>query len=172
MIQSVNVRLGEYIDYFLQPLVPKTSAYLRDTKHLIQTLNEIEVRNEQLLLETADVSSFYTIINHDEALQSTLDSFSELASKQKSYILKCLEYGLHQSYFWHNSDYYKQIKGIAMGVKFAPSMANLFMAKWEEELVFRDLPPELVLYKRYIDDLIVIWTGDVESLTHFFSTTE
>lgn len=55
-----------------------------------------------------------------------------------------------------------------MGAKYAPSVANLFMAEWEEEAIYRDRPKELLLYKRYIDDLTVIWTGDVVSLIHFF----
>lgn len=37
-IDSVSARLGQYIDFFLQPLVTKTPAFLKDTKHIIQIL--------------------------------------------------------------------------------------------------------------------------------------
>lgn len=32
-IQSISARLGEFVDNYLQPLVPNMLAYLRDTKH-------------------------------------------------------------------------------------------------------------------------------------------
>lgn len=54
-----------------------------------------------------------------------------------------------------------------MGAKFTPSVANLFMAQWEEESVYKHTPPELLLYKRYIDDVIILWKGNKEKLTTF-----
>lgn len=40
-----------------------------------------------------------------QSVKWALNTFSELASKQKSYLLKCLDYGLSHNYFWFNSDY-------------------------------------------------------------------
>lgn len=54
-----------------------------------------------------------------------------------------------------------------MGARLAPSVANLFMAHWEEEAVFKNRPPELICYQRYIDDLVMIWNGEKPSLEHF-----
>ena len=57
-IQSINLRLGEYVDKFIQPLVPQTRAYLRDTKHLIQILDSTVMESDcSYLLATADVAS-------------------------------------------------------------------------------------------------------------------
>lgn len=56
-----------------------------------------------------------------------------------------------------------------MGAKFVPSMANLFMAKWEEHVIYRQPRPELVFWKRYTDD-ILLWDGSVESLNIFRDT--
>lgn len=132
-IHSINARLGEYVDNFLQPLVPSTPAYLRDTKHLIQELNNIEIRPDQkYLLATADVSSLYTSIGHQEAIQASrwaMDRYSNIISKQKRFILRCLAFGLQHNYFWYNSEFYRQLNGIAMGAKYAPSVANIFMAE-------------------------------------------
>lgn len=54
-----------------------------------------------------------------------------------------------------------------MGARFAPSVANLFMAHWEEDIIFKDPPPQLSCYRRYIDDLIMVWEGDMPSLQTF-----
>lgn len=53
-----------------------------------------------------------------------------------------------------------------MSARYAPSIANFFMAKWEEETIYNILQ-ELPLYRRSIDDVIVLWTGDEESLNGF-----
>lgn len=171
-IQSINARLGEFVDTFLQPLVPNTNAYLRDTKHLIQILGNIALKpDEKYLIATADVASLYTVIDHSDAIEASkwaMDKFSNLISKQKRFILRSLAFELQHNYFWHNADYYRQLTGIGMGAKYAPSVANIFMTKWEEEAIYSDVPENVILYKRFIDDCIVIWKGDEISLTQMF----
>ncbi|XP_073468552.1 olfactory receptor 6N1-like [Aquarana catesbeiana] len=56
-----------------------------------------------------------------------------------------------------------------MGAKFAPSVANAFMAQWEDKSVYKDTPAELTLYKRYIDDVIIVWNGKKEGLKQFLN---
>lgn len=55
-----------------------------------------------------------------------------------------------------------------MGAKFAPSLANLFMAKWEEDVVYVHETRSLVLWTRYIDDILLLWNGTMETLDEFF----
>lgn len=45
-----------------------------------------------------------------------------------------LEYCLSHNYFWYGGDFYTQKRGVVMGAKFVPSLANLFMSEW---MVFR-----------------------------------
>ena len=54
-----------------------------------------------------------------------------------------------------------------MGAKFAPSLANPFMAEWEDRHVFSEFRPELKLYRRFIDDLLFVWEGSRESVEVF-----
>lgn len=54
-----------------------------------------------------------------------------------------------------------------MGAKYAPSVANLYMAEWEDDILYNNKPQQLLLFKRFIDDIIVIWAGDRESLMDF-----
>lgn len=157
-IQSINSILGEYVDKFIQPLVPQTQAFLRDTKHLIQILDTVQIdTSSSYLLATADVASLYMVINHDEAIQASkraLNKFGMLILKQNRFVLRCLAFGLQHNYYWH--DYYRQLTGIGMGAKYAPSVANVFMSEWEETVIYANTPVQLVLYRRYIDDCIVM----------------
>lgn len=159
-IQSINGRLGEYMDKYMQPLLPQTRAYLRDTKHLIQILNTIEINPQQrYLIATAEVASLYTVIDHEEAIQASrwaLDKFSNLISKQKLFILRSLAFGLQHNYFWHNSNYFRQLNGIGIGAKYAPSVAKILMATWEEQAIYCNVPEQQILYRRFIDNCIVI----------------
>lgn len=62
-IESVSSRLGQYIDFFMNPLVCGTRAFLRDTKHIIQIIETLPCTSSSILV-TADVGSLYTIIGH------------------------------------------------------------------------------------------------------------
>ena len=45
-----------------------------------------------------------------------------------------------------------------MGTKMAPAYANLFMGKLEEKLK-QIGKPRILIWKRFIDDIFIIWTG-------------
>ena len=59
-----------------------------------------------------------------------------------------------------------QVSGTGMGTKLAPSYANLFMTKFEEKYVYTyALQPKL--WKRFIDDIFLIWPHGIDSLLKF-----
>lgn len=43
------------------------------------------------------------------------------------------------------------------------------MSKWEEDVVLQDRPLKLILWKRFIDDVLCIWDGDAKSADTFIS---
>lgn len=121
-------------------------------------------------MATADVSSLYTIISHSDgmhAVETFLGRDDQLAPPQRDFILLLLRFAMMHNYFWFGGSCYLQTRGVAMGAKFAPSMANLFMAKWEKDVVYADRWPELVYWGRYIDDILLLWDGDETSLTNY-----
>ena len=68
---------------------------------------------------------------------------------------------LQNNVFEFNDKHYLQKQGTAMGTKMAPSYANLFMGKIEKQL--QNLgKPHIHTWKRFIDDIFVIWTGSKE----------
>lgn len=72
------------------------------------------------------------------------------------------------NYFWFGEEFFLQICGVAMGAKFSPSLAKMFMARWEIEVIDTDPPKELRLWRRYIDDVLLLWVRDLPSLEAFF----
>ena len=56
-----------------------------------------------------------------------------------------------------------------MGTKMAPAYANLFMGKLDENL--NELgKPHIMLWKRFIDDIFVIWTRSASKFTTYMNT--
>lgn len=125
-IDSLTARIGQYLDNYLQPVVKQTTAYLRDTKQVLQLIEELPKGDTPWILATADVASLYTIIQHYQACEATkwgLRKYSTLSCFQRKYLIKCLDFCLKNSYFWYDRIYYHQKIGVAMGAKFAPSVA-------------------------------------------------
>lgn len=83
--------------------------------------------------------------------------------------MELLHFATQSNYFWYNDQFFLQGKGFAMGAKFSPSLANLFMAVWEEDVVYALQCPELTLWARYIDDICLLWKGVEESLHDFMA---
>ena len=69
--------------------------------------------------------------------------------------------------FMFNDEWYLQIGGTAMGKKFAPNYANIFMAQWESEALDK-CPKKPQCFFRYLDDIFIIWPHTREEFTEFF----
>lgn len=87
-----------------------------------------------------------------------------------TFILKLLEFILTRNYFLFMDQMYLQIQGVA---SCAPSYANLYLGGWER-MVFSDDLMEPFLdhvlgWFRFIDDLLVIWTGTEQLLQTFIA---
>jgi len=62
--------------------------------------------------------------------------------------------------------FYKQINGLPMGSSCSPQIASLFMWDLEKRVPYYFLKYILV-WKRYIDDIFVIWNGPTSLLEEF-----
>uniref|UniRef100_A0A803JQE7 Reverse transcriptase domain-containing protein n=1 Tax=Xenopus tropicalis TaxID=8364 RepID=A0A803JQE7_XENTR len=171
-IQSLNERLSEYIDILLQPLVTRLASYVQDTKHILQILNDCQWHSSYSW-GTVDVTSLYSCIPHDRGLRAVsyhLDRYSTYDSLLKDFILDAISYLLTHNFFKFDGNFYLQRCGTSMGAKFAPSYANLYMGWWEESHIFGGDSPFLshvVVYKRYVDDLIFIWKDTESTFSQF-----
>ena len=67
-----------------------------------------------------------------------------------------------------SGDIYHQTFGIATGTPFAVAAANAFMYYHERDII-ELYSQNLTLYKRFIDDIFVIWDGPRETLLEFLS---
>uniref|UniRef100_A0A803JPB3 Reverse transcriptase domain-containing protein n=1 Tax=Xenopus tropicalis TaxID=8364 RepID=A0A803JPB3_XENTR len=174
-IASLNERLSEYVDLYLQPLVQRLISYVRDTKHILQLLSGFRWQSDYSW-GTIDVASLYSCIPHDRGLEAVLyhlDMYSTYDSTTKAFILDSIAYLLSHNFFKFDGAYYLQKCGTSMGAKFAPTYANLYMGWWEETHIYggnMDSLRSIIFYKRYVDDLLLVWQGSELDFSDFVSS--
>jgi hypothetical protein len=59
--------------------------------------------------------------------------------------------------------------GTAMGTSFSVTYATIFMI-WLETPIINKFQQHIILYKRYIDDIFLIWSGSSAELCRFRET--
>ncbi|XP_031751078.1 uncharacterized protein LOC116408410 [Xenopus tropicalis] len=171
-IGSLNERLSELIDLYLQPLVQRLTSFVQDTKHVLQIIDLIEW-DDTFAWATIDVASLYSCIPHDRGLTAIsyhLERYSTYDVATQNFILNAIDFLLTHNFFKFDGTFYLQKCGTSMGAKFAPTYANLYMGWWEESHIYGDTSGyahKIVLYKRYVDDLLLIWCGTEGEFTHF-----
>ena len=158
-VGSPTYGLSKWIDYFLRPFVVRTWSYLRDSSHLLSLLKRTRVTSTTTLA-TFDAVSLYTSIPLGRCL-------TVLANMIRShylyaFLIRGLALVLYNNIFVFESSTWKQTQGIAMGTPVAPTVANLYLAFYEHQFIRSSSlwGKELVAFRRYIDDLFVVWTGN------------
>ena len=167
-------KISQFVDHFIGPLVPLSRSYIRDSTHMIDNLQDFNTIPNMLLC-TLDITSIYTNIPHDEGVQAIKELLAIhrdiKALPHYSYIIELLQVVLTNNYFDFNGKHYHQKSGTAMGTKLAPSYANWFMSKFEQDHVYTyHLQP--TLWKRFIDDIFLIWPHGMDSFNRIHSASK
>lgn len=164
---SESYRTAEFIDFFLNPLSTKHDSYLRDTNHFIEKVKSIKIQGPCLLF-SMDVESLYTNIDTSigmKVIEQHLRKYPD-PKRPDNQLLQLLYINLTRNDFQFNGEHFLQIRGTAMGKKFAPAYANIYMAHWEET-VFPKCPLRPTQYLRYLDDIWGIWQHSQEEFGTF-----
>ena len=167
---SETYRSAAFIDYYLNPLAKKHDSYIKDTYDFTEKIKKLTIPTDAILF-TIDVDSLYTNIDIKEGIQAVKDIFLKNHDKKRpdKELLQLLEINLTKNDFEFDNTFYLQIKGTAMGKKFAPAYADIFMAAWETTALQKcNIQP--LHYFRYLDDIWGIWTHSEEEFNSFLHT--
>ena len=172
-VNSVNEHISEFLTKCIQPLTQKLNSHINDTKDFLKTIVNKKVRDTTYLV-SIDVKSLYTNIPTQEGIQACLYYINKYKKETPSFtpnnrILKTLfHFVLENNYFLLNKDLYKQKHGCAMGTKMAPPYADLFLGKLEtEKILTKKFMKYINLYKRFLDDIFILWKGTLDELHRF-----
>ncbi|CAJ0918391.1 unnamed protein product [Ranitomeya imitator] len=160
------------LEKFLSPLVPRIKSYLKDTTDFLTSLRNIGRLPINCLLVSMDVNSLYTSIRHRDGIESVMSFLSchtNFSSQQQKFCKDLLTLVLTRNFFIFEDQFFILKKGTAMGSNMASPYANIFMDHFELSYVYThpSFSSHIIYWRRYIDDVFLIWTGDVETLFNF-----
>ena len=166
---TTTEKVSEFLDYHLKPVMQSAKSYIKDTSDFLRKLKELGEVPENAILVTADVVGLYPSIPHSDGLEALSVKLEERVDKSIATkdLLQMTKFVLKNNFFEFNSKI-KQVSGTAIGTKFAPPYACIFMDKFETEfLATQVFKPRVWL--RYIDDIFFVWTHGEEKLHYFFT---
>jgi hypothetical protein len=164
-MSSPTTKISKYLDHFFKKQVPKAKSYIKNSQSLINTIKNLTLNTTKpIYLVSVDVKSLYTTIPQHEGIQCLL-RHNELTGFPTHVTRKLLNYILN-NIFSFNGTIYKQKMGVAMGTPIAPTLANIFMTQLEEEFL-NTQEHKPIVYKRYIDDIFIIWDQSLEDFNTF-----
>ena len=161
-------KMSEFLDHHLQPVVKGGKSYVNDTNHFFEKLKELGNVPPNAILVTADVVSLYPSIPHDAGLKALHEKLEERNDKSvpTADLVNMADFVLKNNYFEFDSCIKQQISGTAIGTKFAPPYACIFMDKVESAFLESENTKPWV-WMRYIDDIFFIWTESEDELEGF-----
>ena len=164
-------RISQFVDHIIQPLVPLLPSYLRDSSHLLNLLRNIKIPDNSILA-TLDVTSLYTNIPNKEGIHAVskylFRHWNAFDNPTNASICNLLHLVLTANNFEFDNKEFLQVGGTAMGTKLAPSFANLSMGDFEDKFVYT-YPKQPFIWKRFIDDIFLIWTYSEQELNDFIA---
>ena len=160
--------MSEYLDYHLKPIIRSAKSYIKDTGDFFNKLKELFSVPQNALLVTVEVVGLYPSIPHQNILDALSINLEQREVKKISTedLFEVAQFVLKNNYFKFNSKVKQQVSGTAIGSKFAPPYACIFMDRMETKFLEKErLKPWVWL--RYIDDIFFVWTHEEDKLDEF-----
>ncbi|KAL8581298.1 hypothetical protein ACOMHN_028324 [Nucella lapillus] len=175
-VNGPTEKLSRLVDDWLQDYVHSLPSYIQDTTDMLSTLQLWNIKfgpfDDKTRLVTIDVVGLYSNIPHEDmntAVQSFVSQCGLTNGLPVQQLLEVMNHVLTNNAFCFDGKFYKQKMGTAMGTPMAPAVACLFMGWLEKQLLSNSPVPILIeIWKRFIDDIFILWTGSEEELLQFF----
>ena len=160
---------SEFLDFHLKSVMQNGASYVRDSNDFKNKIKNIKIPNNALLV-TADVVGLYPSIPHESGLNALREALEQRSRKEipTENLIKMAEFVLKNNFFEFDSKVFQQIAETAIGTKFVPPYACIFMDQLETKFLETPTFKPLVWF-RYIDDIFFIWTHGEEKLKTFMA---
>ena len=150
IVSSLNTpttAISKFLDRLIRPLFDKhvRTTTIIDGVDLIRRL-ELYVENGYLKPTTQfctfDITDLYTMLPQEDSLNILIEFLAQYGYRKVKgipldAIRKLARIVLTENVFIYEKKFYRQIIGGAMGSAFTLTLANIFMWKWEKQLVHR-----------------------------------
>ena len=158
-IATYNYNLSKFLTNLIAPVISTTNCS-KDSFTFCEKIKKVRATNKFLI--SYDVCSI--------PLKETIDTAVDLLFEHnpdfkttKNEFKKLFDFATSGTHFLFDGSFYDQIDGVAMGSPLGPVLANLFMgyheANWLQ--IFKDC--EIILYRRYVDDIICLFNSESDA---------
>lgn len=168
----VTTSTSEVLDFLCQPLLEHYPWIVASSKEVINRLEKVRVvQPDPVWIMTGDVTAFYTNIPPKpcgKILAGLWKRFRATSSIPHSTIRSMVQFVMDNNFLEYRGQKFHQINGLAMGTACAPVVANLYAGFYEHKsrVVYQD---GVLLYVRYIDDILCLFQGTREEAMEFTS---
>ena len=130
---TLTEKASGFLDKQLKEVMQNGWSYIKDFNDFIKKIKHLKNIPDNALLVTSDVVGLYPSIPHEAGLRSLKDVLDRREEKKSSTedLVKMTEFVLRNNYFEFNGQVKHQISGTAIGTKFAPTYACIFMDEIE-----------------------------------------
>ena len=122
-------KVSEYLDSQLKPLMQNGKSYIRDSGDFFQKVKNLKNVPDSAILVTVDVVGLYLSKPHEsglEVLKKRLEEREKISVPTQD-LVQMAQFVLENNFFEFNGEVKQQISGTAIGTKFAPTYACIFM---------------------------------------------
>jgi len=157
--------LSRWLDYWLQKLKPFIPTYIRDSTQLLEQLQQLGPLPPGAKIFTADANSMYTNICTDHAIEMISMWLDTLKSDLPEgfpleAVKEAMEIVMRNNLFEWGDMHFLQLLGTAMGTSAACMWATIYFACHEIMTLIPKYGRYLLIFKRFIDDMLGIWIDD------------
>ena len=112
------------------------ASYNKDSNDFEYKIRNIDIPNDALLV-TADIVGLYPSIPHEAGLSTLREALDKRTCKEipTENLIKMAEFVLKNNFFEFDTNVYQQISGTAIGTKFAPPYADIFIDQLEIKIL-------------------------------------
>ena len=167
-------KLSWFLQNILTQILQFIPAHLTNTESYLSRMKSLFPAGlpSKSIVFSLDVANLYGSIPIQEGINAVMDLIETNLSKVNTYgttvkDIRCLlTHVLNNNFLRFDSQTFKQVSGIAMGNRLAPPVAIAFMHSFETAFL-STLTYVPMLYVRYIDDILGVWTHGLDRLNHF-----
>ncbi|EYC13496.1 hypothetical protein Y032_0043g749 [Ancylostoma ceylanicum] len=161
-------RLSRLLVQLLSSLLQLVGAHIVNVEGFLSSLSECQVPSTAAYA-SFDVVSLYTNADNNSAIRSVISLFEQHKGQISTMgfnagdVTTMINSVLSCNVFRFKNRFYEQRRGLALGNRIAPILAIIFLDYVER----MTLTSGILLYKKYIDDVFVMGTTEVEVGTLF-----
>ena len=164
-LHSATTKISKFLDSIIRPIFDAKcrQTTIIDGISLIQDLQkyqQLQRLKPTTLFCTFDISNLYTVLPQNESLNILMEflhvhGYRKVKGVPLDAIRKLASVVIRENVFVYDKKYFKQILGGAMGSSFTLTLANIFMWKWQRELVrIQDITGEY--FGRYVYHILLV----------------